>query len=105
MADRDQLGQPLRVVLAVLGKKSFAPLLNVLVTFDICLTVRSAIEGKDERQGGDAGGEGLAAAVRAGARRGRGTRRNLKAKFTCFSPVLSGSWIGAPQPQREIGSN
>jgi hypothetical protein len=36
---------------------------------------------------------------------GRGVRRNLKAKLTCFSPVLSGGWIGAPQPQREIGSN
>jgi hypothetical protein len=42
------------------------------------------------------------AAVRAGARRGRGIRRNLKAKLTCFSPVLSGGRIGAAQPQREI---
>jgi hypothetical protein len=49
-----------------------------------------------------AGGIG-GAAVRVGARRGRGVRRNLKAKLTCFSPVLSGGRIGAPQPQREIG--
>ena len=49
-----------------------------------------------------AGGIG-GAAVRAGACRGRGIRRNLKAKLTCFSPVLSGGRIGAPQPQREIG--
>src|SRR5580704_8248196 len=46
MGDRDQLGQPLRVVLAVLSKKSFAPLFNVLVTFDICLTVRQRSRGK-----------------------------------------------------------
>jgi hypothetical protein len=45
------------------------------------------------------------AAVRAGAGRGRSIRRNLKAKLTCFSPVLSGGRIGAAQPQREIGSN
>jgi hypothetical protein len=38
------------------------------------------------------------AAVRVGAGRGRGIRRNLKAKFTCFSPVLSGGRIGASQP-------
>ena len=49
-----------------------------------------------------AGGIG-GAAVRAGACRGRSIRRNLKAKFTCFSPVLSGGRIGAPQPRREIG--
>jgi hypothetical protein len=49
-----------------------------------------------------AGGIG-GAAVRAGACRGRGIRRNLKAKLTCFSPVLSGGRIGAPQPQRAIG--
>jgi len=51
-----------------------------------------------------AGGIG-GAAMRTGARRGRGIRRNLKAKLTCFSPVLSGGRIGAAQPQREIGQN
>ena len=35
------------------------------------------------------------AAVRAGARRGRGIRRNHKEKITCFSPVLSGGRVGA----------
>jgi hypothetical protein len=89
------------------GKKSFAPLLNVLVMFKIFLVTSStgrggAMSDTQEMPAGEIGG----AAVRAGARRGgRGTRRNLRAKSTCFSPVLSGGWIGAPQPQREIGSN
>jgi hypothetical protein len=45
------------------------------------------------------------AAVRAAARCGRRIRRNLKAKLTCISPVLSGGRIGAAQPQREIAIN
>jgi len=50
-----------------------------------------------------AGGIG-GAAVRAGACRGRGTCRNLKAKLTCFSPVLSGSRSDPAQLRREIRS-
>src|SRR5580704_1480680 len=68
------------------------------------LSLRQPIEGEamsdtEEMPAGRIGG----AAVRAGARRGRGIRRYLKAKLTCFSPVLSGGRIGAPQPQREVG--
>jgi len=52
------------------------------------------MSGTEEMPAGGIGG----AAVRVGAGRGRGIRRNLKAKFTCFSPVLSGGRIGASQP-------